>query len=323
MQEGKSQDVKTAGNERPDGDRPEGKECLYDFRHPNALSEGQQMILQTIHEAYAKIVCAYFSSILKSMIQIQLTSVDQLLYAEYVSSISDPGCLWKIRIQDGKKFGLLDINAELILTIIDRVLGGTGEVFSGRKKLSSIEKNVAGKIIGKCLALYNDAWKKTGELHAGIGAFESKPRYLQIAQDEDIVILILLEVTISENKFPINICLPFNIVESIITGHEPEGKKKTAGKKRMMEEQWKIEYALKAGKVDFKVMLGEANVTVQELINLEVNDVLILNHKTDDLCLAHVGGQDRYLGSVGVSGHKLAYKVVELLGDGSKNLISS
>ena len=51
---------------------------LYDFKHPNRVSKDQLRTLQTIHEAFSRGFATYLSTRLRSLVDIDLTSVDQL-----------------------------------------------------------------------------------------------------------------------------------------------------------------------------------------------------------------------------------------------------
>ena len=293
----------------------QGKECIYDFRRPNVVSKEQLFHLQTAHEGFAKTLSTYFSTLLRTTVHVQVLSVDQVMFSEFSSAMSTPDCVWIFDVQDGGGKGLLEVSPDLVLIVIDRVFGGMGQESGGRKSLSVIEQNVAWKIMEKCLRIYNEAWMKTARLDAKLVEFESNPQYLQIARGDDIVVVHFLEVQISEATFPMNICFPYKVIDGLIEKKGQDEKKENALIAAASEEHWKIEHALKQGKMDFSVLLGEATLTIGELLNLENDDVLILDHKINDLCLAHVGRKDQYLGTVGVAGNQLAFRVVDVIGD--------
>ena len=58
----------------------------YDFRRPSKFSKEQIRTLQVIHENYARILGNFLTAYLRVPVQIQLVSVSQVTYEEFVFS---------------------------------------------------------------------------------------------------------------------------------------------------------------------------------------------------------------------------------------------
>lgn len=66
----------------------EHKVKIYDFRRPDKFSKDQfQELLQMIHETFSRLVSTMLSAQLRANCQVQVTSVDQITYEEFVRSI--------------------------------------------------------------------------------------------------------------------------------------------------------------------------------------------------------------------------------------------
>ena len=48
--------------------------------------------LQTMHEGFGRNFGAALSALLRTMVEVKLTSVDQLTYSEFVFSLENPTC---------------------------------------------------------------------------------------------------------------------------------------------------------------------------------------------------------------------------------------
>ena len=65
----------------------EKKVRVYDFKRALRFSKDQIRSISRIHENYARMLTTYFSSQLRTYVNISVTSVDQVPFEEFVRSI--------------------------------------------------------------------------------------------------------------------------------------------------------------------------------------------------------------------------------------------
>jgi len=82
----------------------------YDFKRPERVGKEQMRALQTMHEGFGRNFGAALSALLRSIVEVKLTSVDQLAYSEFVFSLENPTCfnLIKAKPLEGGFQGLSD-----------------------------------------------------------------------------------------------------------------------------------------------------------------------------------------------------------------------
>ena len=95
----------------------------YDFKRPERVGKEQMRSLQTMHEAFGRNFGASLSALLRTIVEVKLTSVDQLTYSEFVFSLENPTCFNLINAAPLEGQLILDINLSLLFPIIDRLLG--------------------------------------------------------------------------------------------------------------------------------------------------------------------------------------------------------
>ena len=78
------------GSEEAEAAESDKTVALYDFRRPDRVSKDQMRTLQNLHESYARQFSTTLTNFLRTFIEIELVSVDQLTYSEFVMSISNP-----------------------------------------------------------------------------------------------------------------------------------------------------------------------------------------------------------------------------------------
>src|SRR6185503_7280077 len=103
---------------------------------------------------------AALSGLLRSIVEVKLTSVDQLTYGEFVFSLENPTCFNLLRADPLEGNLILDINPSILYPIIDRLLGGgrdTGPI--SRRPLTEIELRLVSRITGLFLKELQHAWE--------------------------------------------------------------------------------------------------------------------------------------------------------------------
>src|SRR5712672_2287611 len=131
----------------------------YDFKRPERVGKEQMRALQTMHEGFGRNFGAALSALLRSIVEVKLTSVDQLTYGEFVFSLENPTCFNLLRAEPLEGNLILDINPSILYPIIDRLLGGgkdSGPV--SRRPLTEIELRLVGRLTGLFLQELKRAW---------------------------------------------------------------------------------------------------------------------------------------------------------------------
>src|SRR5262245_24844443 len=67
----------------PTAPRIREKVVPYDFKRPERVGKEQMRSLQTMHEGFGRNFGASMSGMLRSIVEVKLTSVDQLTYSEF------------------------------------------------------------------------------------------------------------------------------------------------------------------------------------------------------------------------------------------------
>src|SRR3954464_7484316 len=188
----------------------------YDFKRPERVGKEQMRALTTLHEGFGRNFSAALSALLRSIVEVKLTSVDQLTYGEFVFSLENPTCFNLLRAEPLEGNLILDINPSILYPIIDRLLGGgkdSGPV--SRRPLTEIELRLVGRLTGLFLQELKRAWEGVLPLKLYVEKVESNPQLVQIVPPNEVVVLISFELTLGELRGMINLCIPFNAIERV------------------------------------------------------------------------------------------------------------
>lgn len=301
--------------------KPREKITPYDFKRPERVGKEQMRALQTLHEGFSRNFAAGLSAMLRSMIEVKLTSVDQLTYSEFVFSLENPTCFNLLSAEPLEGNLILDINPSILYPIIDRLLGGGREASPlARRPLTQIERLLVKRITDLFLTELAQAWRNVLELQLEVVRVESNPQLVQIVPPNEVVVLISFEVALGEIRGMLNLCIPYNSIERI-SGKLSANSWVTYGKRKASEESiQQIGRALRNSLVELRVRLAQTRITTGELVTLQVGDIITTQKDVRSPMLVTIEGVPKFRAAPGsFKGHK-AFQVVDLIEDPSTSI---
>lgn len=284
---------------------------LYDFKHPDRVSKDQLRTLRTIHDGFARTYSTYLSTILRTMVDINLLSIDQVAYSEYMMALSEPSCIYILSSGTLEGRSILEINPQLSMLIVDRLLGGTGKsVGTELREITLIEQNIIRKIIERALEILNDVWQHVVPLDLKLDGFESNPQFVQIAPASEVAVIIFFEILMRDLTYPLNICFPYFVLEPVMQKLTVQSWFAQTKRKVTENSEEIITDRLVFTKVPFKVNLGKTEITLRKLMNLKAGDVLTLDSRTRGDLEVVVKERIKFFGQPGNVGKRRAVKIV-------------
>ena len=90
----------------------------YDFRRPSKFSKEQIRTLQFLHENYARSLTNFLAAYLRVPVQVQLASVSQVTYEEFVFSLPVPTLVTVFKMSEEMGSSLLETNPPLFFRLL-------------------------------------------------------------------------------------------------------------------------------------------------------------------------------------------------------------
>ena len=278
----------------------------YDFKRPERVGKEQMRSLQTMHEGFGRNFGAALSALLRTIVELKLTSVDQLTYSEFVFSLENPTCFNLINAAPLEGQLILDINLSLLFPIIDRLLGGGSDPTPpARRPLTEIELRLVSRITDLFCKEMKQAWENVMELDLSIDHVESNPQLVQIVPPNEVVVLISFELTIGDARGMMNLCIPFNSIERISTRLSSNSWVSYGKKTATPDNIKRISSQLKGALVEVVVDLAETNISTSDLIGLRVGDIIATEKDVERPLTVSVEGRPKFHAQPGIfKGHK-------------------
>lgn len=293
--------------------REEKRVKLYDFRRPSKFSKEHVRVFDMIHENFARSVSTYLSGRVRTFVSINLASIDQITYEEFIRSLPAPAFIVVFSAPEFVGSAILEMNLELFYAILDLILGGPGTT-NVKRPPTEIEISIMRKEVMNILANLAQAWGDVYAFSPTIESIENNPQFVQIAPPNEMILLISLFLTIGKTEGFMNVCWPSSLMEPLMDRLSSRNWFKVAKKEEASEKLQKdLVENLGQMNVVINAVLGEAILTVREILELEVGDVIRLrSHKDEDITL-QVQGKTKFLARPGTYKGYRAVKITKVV----------
>jgi len=302
-------DVLETGEE---GLLPQRQVTLYDFKRPNRVSKEQLRAFRGVHDKMARSLASQISAIMRSIVEIQLHSVDQMTYGEFLMSLPNPTSFNVFSVKPLEGSGVIEINPSIAFPMLDRLLGGKGEPFDASREFSDIELSLFETILRVMMSTLKEAWGPVMDIYPTIESKESSPNVVQIVAQNEIVVMVVMEIIIGHSSGMMNICYPVIALEPVLP--------KLASRDLMLNEtsskksrNTELQVLLGGAKVDIEANLGNADLTLADILELHVGDVLRLSSAADDIVTVSVDGKERFRGEIGLRRFRKSISITEVI----------
>lgn len=285
----------------------------YDFNRPNRFSKDHMRTLEMLHEIFSRGFTASVAAYLRTVAEVKVISVTQQPFREYTMSLPRPDCIWVLKMEPLEGSILWEISPELVLTLIDRILGGPGKAPSAPRELTDIEQSVVEKVIHRALDNLREAWHKVGQFDPKLSGYETTAQFVQVVAPNEIAAVIEFEMKINEITGKMSMCIPYVVIEPIV-GNLSAQKWFTVGKKESTQETvHNLTRVMKDAVIPMVVEAGSSQVTVGDVLNLKVGDVVRLGTSPHGEIEILIENLVKLKGRPGVSSKKKAIQITQVI----------
>lgn len=288
----------------------------YDFRRPERVSKDQLKGLQSLFEAFARELGIVLPPFLRSVVRVDLVSIDQLTYDEFILSVARPTSMSVVEMSPLEGHAVIELSPSMVFPIVDRVLGGNGASLSTPRDLTEIEDRIVYRIVLMILDSWRRAWEHLVEFKMSIVNQESDPLIVQIVAGSEMIVLIGFEVYIGETVGTMNMCMPLVVLNPILDQISSQAQYQRSMSPEQAEmTRGKVQGVLRRARIPIEPVLGNAQLMLSDLTRLQPGDVVALDRSADEPIPVFAGGIPRFLAQPVRRGEQSSVQLVSLLGE--------
>ncbi len=291
----------------------EKKVKTHDFKRASKFAKDHIKTLNIIYDNYARLVTNFLTGYLRTLVQVDVVTVEALPYSDFSNSVSNPVILAIIDFAPMTGSIIFEIEPNISYALVDRILGGRGTSMERVREFTEIELAIIERIIILILNLMREPWENVISIRPRLDKIETNAQFAQIVAQNETVALITLSARVGDVDGMINICIPHMVVEPIVSKLSTKFWFSTVEKEATPEMKDSIEIKVENTKVPVKAVLGKSTISVNEFLDLQPGDVLPLDTGVNEDMEVHVGSLLKFYATPGVKKNKVAVKVTRVL----------
>lgn len=281
----------------------------YDFRHPEKFSRDQQRTLELLHDQFARRLQTALSAYLRTVVQINMLGLEQGVYDEYVRQVPSPAVLYPISMDPLPGRAVLELHPNVVFIIVDRLLGGLGKGLAKARELTDVEATLLETVVWEVLSSLKESWTNIVQLQPRLGDIAFTPQFLQVALSSETVLTISFEIRILDSAGTMRLCIPEGVFEPIMGQLSAQAYFASTRRALAAGEQTLLRKKLDRVHVPVVGQLGEAQVSIQDMVNLQIGDVIPLERRSGDELEVLIAGKPKFRARPGVLGRHVALKI--------------
>ncbi len=309
--------LSAVSDNRVDSDDDGGPEGLqsgvvqYDLANQDRIIRGRMPTLDIIHDRFIRLFRVTLSNALRKMANLSVNSTGPLKFSEFMNSLPLPSCLNILRLDPLRGAAVMVIESKLLYALVDSFFGGNDVPYTKieGKDFTQIEIKIARRIVLSAIDDLEKAWEPVYPLKIGYSRTEINPQFVAVVPPSDVVIATTFDVELEKVSGTIKIVIPYSTLEPI------KSKLSVGFQSEQLEVDFiwinRVKEQIMQTTANIVVKLGEANIQVRDLMNLEVGDIIQLDTDATMPLNVMVEGIPKFKGIPGLLRGNRAIRITE------------
>jgi len=246
----------------------------YDLGRQERIVRGRMPTMELINERFARLLRIGLFNYMHRNTEISVGPIRVQKYSEFIRNLVVPTNLNLVTVKPLRGTGLVVFDPNLVFLIVDNMFGGDGRFHTrveGRD-FTPTEQRIIQGMLNVVFAEYQKAWQPVYQIEFEYVRSEMNTQFANIATPSEIVVAVTFTIELSGNSAEMHLCLPYSMVEPIRDVLYSTMHSEQAGS----DKRWTGTLArqLQTAEVELVVSLCEGTVTLGDVANLKVGDII-------------------------------------------------
>jgi len=248
----------------------------YDLGRQERIVRGRMPTLELINERFTRYLRIGLFNYMHRTTEISVGPIRVQKYSEFIRNLVVPTNLNLMQFKPLRGTGLVVFDPNLVFLVVDNMFGGDGRFHTrveGRD-FTPTEQRIIQGLLNTVFEEFEKAWKPVFELKLDYIRSEMNSQFANIATPSEIVVAITYSLEFSGAAAEMHICMPYSMVEPIrdILYSSMQSDHLVA------DGRWisTLTRQLQSADVELVAKLGSTQVTLGQIVNMKVGDVIPL-----------------------------------------------
>ncbi len=287
----------------------------YDFSSPKKFTKDRLRLLKSIYDNYARLTTLHLNGILRSVCEAEIYTVEEQKYMEFNNMLNDNDVVMTMNIKILDEVGslpiLFHVSQNVMISMIDRMLGGNGEEeeLESDYSYTEIETVLYNTIMDYFVNMTLEAWGAHLKITMVDKKMDDNPALSQDISLDEPVVIVLMNLNVEGVQGILTVCIPGTLLIDFFSGIEKRRYVDTGYSEQAVANRDKIMEKLNISSLEVKAMLGDITLNLEDLYNMQPGDIIDLNKPKDTNVVVMVEEQPWFEGKLGVFNK---YKTVQI-----------
>ena len=268
--------------------------------------------IDMINERFVRQFRLGLLEVLRTTPKVNMANVEIMKFGDYLKDLSPPLAVNTIRLNPLRGYSMVVIDPSVIFASLDNFFGGFGRGIDGLppgRMFTPTETRIINIMLEVVFSSLTEAWAPIMDLTCESVGSEINPQFVQIVDENDLVIVCHLDVELSgKERGAIDVVYPFATLKPI--RDVLRGRVQDSDDPSVDHRIWERELidATSDAELQHRVILGEIDLMLGQFDNLKAGDILDL--RKYDLARVLVGDIPLFEAEIGNANGYAAARLV-------------
>jgi flagellar motor switch protein FliM len=262
------------------------------FGQTGGASPQQIGAITLLHDTFARNLTQRLSAYLRVVLEVNLVSVEQLPYSEFLQRIAERSYLTSINLQPTEATALSELDLAMSFPIIDLLLGGEGKGEPPNRDLTEIEDQIMQSVVKIIYQELQMVWENLVSVKFAFDQKQQQTQVVRLLPSNERILAISFEVRMPDVHGTMTFCFPAAVASALLRKISEQSltRKRRVASDYIAQRQRRLEDC----SFHLEMKLPEMLVPSEDLLRLEVGQTLILPHRVDQPVVVNVADQKMF-----------------------------
>jgi flagellar motor switch protein FliM len=284
----------------------------YNLATQERIVRGRMPTLEIINERFARLLRLGLFNFMRRSANVTVGPVRAIKFSEFVRHLVMPSNLNLVHVKPLRGTSLFVFDPTLVFLVVDNLFGGDGrcQPKAEGRDFTQTEQRIIQRLLNLVFDSYGKSWASVYPIEFEYVRAETNTQFANVATPNEVVVATTFEVSFGSAVGEMHICMPYSMLEPI----RDLLSSSMQGESLEVDKRWigRLSKQVQSAEVTMLVDLAHAQVTLDQILNMQVGDVISLD--IPEIVTASVDGVPVMECRYGVSNGQYALRMEKMLG---------
>jgi len=285
----------------------------YNFWSPERFSKEQIRAVELVHEDLAERLSTSLPTYIRTSLRPRLVHTEQGRFHDFLKDLPEQSLFHLITLAPLPGQMILTISPNVCHVILEQRLGGKIEGEPIARSLTDIDQSLLRGLVEHMLNDLKSAWSKVASIEPQLDDSTINQHWVQMLMGNERVLLLTFELAINMVTGTMNIYIPFSSLKPLAANLNPAvwvtGRKEKASSPAARQLTLDLLFPVK---LPVKVTIGKTRLSLGEVSNLTVGDIIQTDTHVKNNLIMRVANEDLFNVQIGKVGKNIAVQVISV-----------